>query len=187
MGALMMLDEIQTGFGRTGHLFAHNKYNVIPDILFIGKAMGGGMPISAVVSRPEIMQCFIKNPSLGHITTFGGHPVCSAAAFANLEYLVNSNLINEVNSKEKMFLTLLKHPLIKEIRSSGLMMGVELIRRKYLKHVISKAMELGAIVDYFLFNDRSFRLAPPLIIGEEEIKLGCQILLDALNYAQEQY
>jgi acetylornithine/succinyldiaminopimelate/putrescine aminotransferase len=187
MGTLLIFDEIQTGFGRTGHLFAHQKYGILPDILLIGKAMGGGMPISAVVSNKSIMQTITKNPSLGHITTFGGHPVTCAAAHAGLKYLTESGLYHDVIRKEKLIHEKLKHPIIKEIRSSGLMMAVEVTKRKYLKHVVNKAMELGAIIDYFLFNNKSFRLAPPLIINDVQIEEGCKILLDALDYAQAQY
>lgn len=186
-GALLVFDEIQTGFGRTGHLFAHQKYEVVPDILLIGKAMGGGMPISAVISNKNIMQAITKNPSLGHITTFGGHPVTCAAAHACLKHLVDSGLYATVERKEKLIHEKLRHPVIKEIRSSGLMMAVELNKRKYLKHVVSRAMELGAIVDYFLFNNNSFRLAPPLIIEEQQIEEGCRILIEAMDYAIDQY
>ena len=187
VGALMVLDEIQTGFGRTGSLFAHKKYEVVPDMLLIGKAMGGGMPISGVVSSDEIFSSIIKNPALGHITTFGGHPVTCAAAYASLETILDTGLHESVNEKEHLIHELLVHPIIKEVRSSGLMMAVEIKRRKYLKHVVTKAFELGALVDYFLFNDRSFRLAPPLIINEEQIRKGCEILLEAMDYAQSRY
>ena len=187
VGALMVLDEIQTGFGRTGHLFGHQKYGVVPDIMLIGKAMGGGMPVSGVVSSSDIFSSIVKNPALGHITTFGGHPVICAAAHASLKYIIDTSLFQDVEKKEKLILSLLKHPIIKEVRSSGLMMAVELSRRKYLKHVVSKTFELGALVDYFLFNDRSFRLAPPLIIDEEQIRKGCTILLEAMDYAESRY
>jgi acetylornithine/succinyldiaminopimelate/putrescine aminotransferase len=187
VGTLMVLDEIQTGFGRTGHLFGHHKYEVVPDVMLIGKAMGGGMPISGVVSSTEIFSSIVKNPALGHITTFGGHPVICAAAHASLKHILDTSLYSEVQKKEKLILSLLKHPIIKEIRSSGLMMAVELTKRKYLKHVVGKAFELGALVDYFLFNDRSFRLAPPLIINEEQIRKGCSILLEAMDYAASRY
>lgn len=183
VGALLILDEIQTGFGRTGYLFAHQKYRIVPDILLIGKAMGGGMPISGVVSSKTIMSVIAKKPALGHITTFGGHPVCCAAAAANLEFLLESKLYEDVLKKEKLIHQLLQHEIIKEVRSSGLMMAVELTRRKYLKHVVAKTLELGAIVDFFLFNNKSFRLAPPLIISEKEIRKGCGILLEAMDYA----
>ena len=187
MGALMVLDEIQTGFGRTGHLFGHHKYGVVPDVLLIGKAMGGGMPVSGVVSSSEIFSSIVKNPALGHITTFGGHPVICAAAHASLRHIMDTSLYSQVQEKEKLIHNLLQHSIIKEVRSSGLMMAVELTRRKYLKHVVGKAFELGALVDYFLFNDRSFRLAPPLIINEDQIRKGCSILLEAMDYAESRY
>lgn len=186
-GTLMVLDEIQTGFGRTGYLFAHQKYDITPDILLVGKAMGGGMPIAGFIANKNIMDSFTKNPVLGHITTFGGHPVCCAAAKATLATLLNTNIINEVETKEKLIHEKLQHPIIKEIRSNGLMMAVELTKRKYLKHVVSMSMELGLIVDWFLFNNRSFRLAPPLIITAEEIDMACNIFLSAMDYAQSKY
>lgn len=186
-GTLFVLDEIQTGFGRTGALFAHMKYGVTPDILLIAKSMGGGMPIGAVVSSEEIFSAIIKKPALGHITTFGGHPVSCAAAFATLDTVLQENFISSVLEKEQLFKSVLKHPIIKEVRSSGLMMAVELTKRKYLKHVVSRCMELGLIVDWFLFNDRSFRLAPPLIIEEFQIHEACSILLEAMNYAEKKY
>lgn len=187
VGALFVLDEIQTGFGRTGHLFAHQKYAVVPDILLIAKSMGGGMPIGACVSSKEIMSSITANPSLGHITTFGGHPVCVSAALATLETLSGDNIISQVLNKEQKFKELLHHPIIREVRSSGLMMSVTLSKRKYLKHVVNKTIELGGLIDYFLFNNRCFRLAPPLIISEAEIEKACAILKTAMDFAQEQY
>ena len=184
---LLILDEIQTGFGRTGYLFAHQKYEIKPDILTIGKAMGGGMPISACVAPKEIMHSIADKPALGHITTFGGHPVCTASALATLQTLLNDKVIEDVLAKEELIKSLLQHDIIAEIRSSGLMMAVELKRRKYLKHVVNAAQEGGALVDYFLFNDKSFRLAPPLIISEEQIREGCEILLAAMDVAQARY
>ncbi|GLR16575.1 aspartate aminotransferase family protein [Portibacter lacus] len=187
VGALLVLDEIQTGFGRTGHLFAHQKYNVTPDILLVAKSMGGGMPIGALVSSEEIFSSMIKKPALGHITTFGGHPVSCAAAYATLSTILDEDLPSKVLGKEKLILEQLKHPIIREVRSSGMMMAVELTKRKYLKHVVAKCMELGLIVDWFLFNDRSFRVAPPLIITDEQIVEACSILRKAMDYAEEKY
>lgn len=188
VGAMLIFDEIQSGFGRTGYLFAHQKYGVDPDVLLVGKAMGGGMPVSGVVSSKKIMSTLIKNPSLGHITTFGGHPVSCAAANASLEVLLNSTHINEVRDKEEYIKsTLGAHPIVKEVRSSGLMMAVEPTKRKFLKHIVAHAFELGVIVDWFLFNNRSFRLAPPLIITMEELEQACSLLLKALDFAHEQY
>ena len=184
---LLILDEIQTGFGRTGHLFAFQKYNCVPDILLIGKGMGGGIPISGVVSSKTIMSSLIKNPALGHITTFGGNPVTTAAALATLNTILDSSLIQTAIEKEQLIHKLLKHNIIKEIRSSGLMMAVELTKRKYLKHVVSACMENGVIVDYFLFNNKSFRLYPPLIINSDEITTGTDKIKRAMDFAEEQY
>jgi len=184
---LMILDEIQTGFGRTGTLFAYQKYGVVPDMLCIGKAMGGGMPIGGLVADKALLSQFTKNPDLGHITTFGGHPVVCAAAKATLDVLLTQPYIAEVLAKEKLIKQRLQHPIVAEIRSSGLMMAVELKRRKYLKHVVNFAFEKGALIDYFLFNDRSFRLAPPLIYTEEELHAALDILVQALDFAQKKY
>ncbi len=184
---LLVLDEIQTGFGRTGALFAHQKYGVLPDMLCIGKAMGGGMPIGGLVADKALLDAFTNNPDLGHITTFGGHPVVCAAAKATLEVLLSEKLISEVLEKEAYIKEKLQHPIIKEIRSSGMMMAVELKRRKYLKHVVNKAFELGALVDYFLFNNTSFRLAPPLVYTMNELEQAMDILLSSLDYAESKY
>jgi len=187
MDCLLVLDEIQTGFGRTGHWFAHKKYDVVPDILLIAKSMGGGMPIGAVVAPQKIMNSIIKNPALGHITTFGGHPVSVASALATLETLQEEKIISTVLEKEAVFRKRLVHPIIAEVRSSGMMMAVELKRRKYLKHVVGHTIENGALIDYFLFNNKSFRLAPPLIISEAEIHEACDKLLAACEYAMKLY
>ncbi len=187
-GALFILDEIQTGFGRTGHLFAHQKYGVTPDVMCIGKAMGGGLPLSAVVSSPALISSLVKYPALGHITTFGGHPLSCAAAYASLQYLQSSGVVDTVSAKSQALHSAISaHPIVKEVRRSGMLMAVEVTKRKYLKYVVSQAMELGVIVDYFLFNDRSFRLAPPLVIDDETLKLGIDRLLAALDYAQGKY
>ncbi len=180
-GTLLILDEIQTGFGRTGYLFAHQKYGIIPDILLIAKAMGGGMPIGALVARRELLHHFAKNPMLGHITTFGGHPVCVAAAFATLKVLTSENYICKVKEKETRIKSLLVHPLIKEVRSSGLMIGVELVSAELLTPLIDKVIGNGVLIDYFLFDNASFRIAPPLIIEEEEIRFGISVILNDLD------
>ncbi len=187
-GTLLVLDEIQTGFGRTGSLFAHMKYEVLPDLLCIGKAMGGGLPIGGLVGNRDLINLFAKNPDLGHISTFAGHPVVCASAKATLEVLLDTELIAEVKNKESYIHSRLSgHPIVKEIRSSGLMMAVELTRRKYLKHVVGHAFENGALIDYFLFNNRSFRLAPPLIYTMEQLAEAMDILEAALDYAQSKY
>lgn len=184
---LLVFDEIQTGFGRTGHLFAHQKYGVIPDMLCIGKAMGGGMPIGGLVADKKLLDGFTRDPDLGHITTFGGHPVVCAAAKATLEVLLEGEIIPQVLVKEALIRKKLQHPIIQEIRSSGMMMAVELTRRKYLKHVVTKAFELGALIDYFIFDSKSFRLAPPLVYKEEELVKALDILLAALDFAEAKY
>ena len=187
VGALFILDEIQTGFGRSGHLFAHQKYKVSPDVMLIAKSMGGGMPVGACVSSKEIMNSIADKPALGHITTFGGHPVCIASAYASLKVICDEEIHQKVIEKEKLFHSLLKHDIIKEVRSSGLMMAVELTKRKYLKHVVNQTIKNGALIDYFLFNDRSFRLAPPLIISHDQIHKAAEILLNAMDFAQSKY
>lgn len=184
---LLILDEIQTGFCRSGSWFAHQKYGIVPDILLIAKSMGGGMPIGAVVSSKEIMQSIVKNPALAHITTFGGHPVSVAAALASLEFMKKTNLPSTVVEKSALFKKFLVHPIIKEVRQNGLMMAVELTKRKYLKHVVEHTIDQGALIDYFLFNQKSFRLAPPLIINEEQIQIACDILLKSMDLAQKRY
>ena len=186
-GTMMILDEIQTGFGRTGYLFAHQKYEVLPDMLCIGKAMGGGMPIGGLVADRALLGGFTKNPDLGHITTFGGHPVVCAAAKATLETLLDSNLIERVEEKSEYIRNRLAHSIVKEIRHSGMMIAVELTSRKYLKHVVGHAFENGALIDYFLFNNRSFRLAPPLIYTMNELTSAMDILVAALDYAEGKY
>lgn len=188
VGAVLIFDEIQTGFGRTGHLFAHEAYEVYPDAVLIGKAMGGGMPISGVVTSHDILGATVRDPALGHISTFGGHPVCCAAASAALDVLLEECLIDLVKEKQELITNKLsQHAIIKEVRSAGLMMAVEPTRRKYLKHIVAQALELGVIVDWFLFNNRSFRLAPPLIATNAELSEGCDILLAAMDYAEEMY
>ncbi len=187
VGALLVLDEIQTGFGRTGHLFAHQKYDVMPDMMCIGKAMGGGMPIGGLVADQRLLGQLAKYPDLGHITTFGGHPVVCAAALASLKVLTEGDIVDEVLEKEKFIHQKLEHSIIKEIRSSGMMMAVELTKRKYLKHVVNHALEHGALIDYFIFNDRSFRLAPPLIYTIEELDSALDILISAMDYAEQKY
>ena len=187
VGAMMVLDEIQTGFGRTGYLFAHQKYNVVPDMMCIGKAMGGGMPIGGLVAHQDLLGQLAKYPDLGHITTFGGHPVVCAAALASLQVITESDIISRSLEKEKFIHQKLKHNIIKEIRSSGMMMAVELTKRKYLKHVVNYCIDNGALIDYFLFNDRSFRLAPPLIYKRSELDEALDILLQAMDYAQAHY
>lgn len=185
-GTLLILDEIQTGFGRSGYLFAHQKYDIIPDILLIAKAMGGGMPIGALVAKREVLHHFAKNPMLGHITTFGGHPVCVAAALATLKVLTTEDFVCRVSEKETLLKSLLIHPLIKEVRSSGLMVGVELVSSELLTPLIDRVIENGVLIDYFLFNNASFRIAPPLIINESQIREGVSVILKGLDELEKQ-
>ena len=183
VGALLILDEVQAGFGRTGKLFAFEHYDIIPDILTLGKAMGGGMPIGAFVADQELMRALSVDPLLGHITTFGGHPVICAAAKAGFKALLESDLIKEVPRKEALFRELLVHPKIKEVRSKGLMMAVELSGFAFLEQVIKYCLANGLITDWFLFNDRSLRIAPPLIIEEPQIRWACKTILEGIDQA----
>ncbi len=180
-GTLLIFDEVQTGFGRTGHLFAQQKYGVSPDVFTIAKGMGGGMPIGAFVSSQEIMSTLSNNPILGHITTFGGHPVCCAASLATLKVLLKEDYISKVAEKEKLFRSLLVHPEIIEVRSSGLMMGVQMKSFEFIQKVINNCLENGLITDWFLFNSETLRIAPPLIISEQEIRKACGIILEAIE------
>ncbi|OFX83433.1 MAG: aminotransferase class III [Bacteroidetes bacterium GWF2_33_16] len=180
-GTLLIFDEIQTGFGRIGELFAFMEYNVIPDILTIAKGMGGGMPIGAFVSSHEIMGSLKTNPILGHITTFGGHPVSCAAAIASLEVIQNEDLIKSVKLKGNIFRENLKNNNIKEIRGEGLFMAVELDSFKRVKNVIDIALKKGLVTDWFLFCDTAFRISPPLIINKDQILNSCEILNESIN------
>jgi len=181
VGALLILDEIQAGYGRTGSLFAFEQYGIVPDILLLAKGMGGGMPIGAFVARRELMQVLSRDPILGHITTFGGHPVSCAAALATLQTLLQTDLIAQVPAKEALFRRLLRHPNIRHLRSAGLWLAVELDDFDQVQAVIQYGLAHGLIADWFLFNNRSIRIAPPLIISEAEIEEACRILLEGLH------
>ena len=180
-GTLLVFDEIQTGFGRTGKLFAFEHYEVVPDVLLIAKAMGGGMPTGALVADMKLLQVFTNNPILGYISTFGGHPVSIAAAVASLEELIDLEIIDQMDRKEELFLEHLQHPAIKEIRHKGLFFAVDLDDADFVKRVINTAYENGVLMDWFLYNEKAFRLAPPLIISEEEIVNACKIIVDAVE------
>lgn len=180
-GALLILDEIQAGYGRTGSLFAFEQYDIRPDILLLAKGFGGGMPIGAFIAPHRIMQVLSVDPPLGHITTFGGHPVCAAAALATLQVLLESDLIARVAEKEQLFRQLLVHPAILELRSAGLWLAVDLGNAALVQQVIGYCLKQGLITDWFLFNDRCLRIAPPLTIGEEAIRFACSVILDALT------
>ncbi|OFY83060.1 MAG: aminotransferase class III [Bacteroidetes bacterium RIFCSPLOWO2_12_FULL_35_15] len=181
VGALLVADEIQCGFGRTGKLFAFEHYHFVPDILCLAKGMGGGMPIGAFIASKKIMNSFTNNPILGHITTFGGHPVCCAASFATLNVLLEEKLIAGVETKEKLFRKFLKHPKIKSINGKGLLLAIEFESYEQNKTIIDLCIEKGVIVDWFLFNANSMRIAPPLTISEEEIVFACKIILESIH------
>lgn len=182
VGALLIFDEIQTCFGRTGKLFALDTYGVIPDILCIAKGMGGGMPIGAFISSKENMDALKDNPKLGHITTFGGHPVSCAAALSTLQTLVqDSSIIDSIPAKEKLFRKGLEHPLVKEIRGVGLMLAIELGNVEKCRKFVELAYKKGLITFFFLFTDTAVRLSPPLIISEEEIQTACKKIQEVLN------
>ncbi|MGY8951049.1 MAG: aspartate aminotransferase family protein, partial [Flavobacteriales bacterium] len=180
-GTLLMLDEIQTCYGRLGTLFGFEKYNVIPDILCIAKGMGAGMPIGAFISSWELMNLLTFEPKLGHITTFGGHPINCAASLACLQHLLSTDIMEEVDKKEQLFRTHLSHPKIKEIRGTGLILSVELDSEELTRKVVEKSLENGLILFYFLFTKTSFRITPPLTISEEEIIKGCNIIKEILD------
>lgn len=170
-GTILIFDEVQMGFARTGKLFSFEHFNVIPDILCLAKGMGGGMPIGAFIASKEMMLSFTNNPNLGHITTFGGHPVCAAAALANLKVILDDNLINESTRKGKLFKSYLSDiPSIIEMRGNGLMLAVDIGDTDLNNKIVDLLLKKGLIVDRFLFNSNAFRIAPPLTITDEQIK-----------------
>lgn len=181
VGALLILDEIQPGFGRTGKLFSFENYDMVPDILVMGKGMGGGVPVGAFMSSAEIMKSLQHSPKLGHITTFGGNPLIAATSYATLKEVLESGLMNEVDEKEKLFRELLVHPKIKKVNGRGLMLAVELESPEYTLDVAKRCMEKGLIVFWQLYRNEFMRISPPLTISKEEIKKGCEIILEALN------
>ena len=182
VGALLVFDEIQTGMGRTGALFAMLKYGVTPDIVCLAKAFGGGMPLGAFASRPEIMQTLQENPVLGHITTFGGHPVCCAAGLAALNYLLDNKVVEGVEAKGTLYAQLLgNHPAVREIRRSGLLLAVELGEPQKLYRIMELFKQAGILSDWFLFCDTAFRISPPLTISEEEIRGSAALILKCLD------
>lgn len=181
---LLILDEIQSGFGRTGKLFAFEHFEIKPDILLLAKGMGGGMPIGAFISSDEIMSVLKENPILGHITTFGGHPVSCAAGLANLEVILDENLFEDVPRKESIFRKHLQHPEIKEIRGKGLMLSIQLTSFEQVEKVSKRCVENGIIIDWFLHCDTAMRIAPPLIITDNEIINACEIIIEAIEFQQ---
>ena len=181
VGALLILDEIQAAFGRTGKLFAFEHFDIVPDILLLAKALGGGMPVGAFIAPVHIMSAFKENPILGHITTFGGHPVCCAAGLAALEVLLDENLIEQVAEKEAIIRKHLNHPAIKEIRGKGLMLAVVFESFELNKKIIDTCIENGIITDWFLHCSNAMRLAPPLIITNLQLTHACEIIMQAID------
>ena len=182
VGALLIFDEIQVGMGRTGEMFAMQKYGVTPDIVCLAKALGGGMPLGAFVSSQKIMSTLTHNPVLGHITTFGGHPVCCAAGLAAMKFLQEEKVVEDVERKGALFVELLKdHPAVKEIRRSGLLMAVELGESAKLYRLMDLFIEEGILSDWFLYCDTAFRISPPLIISDDEIRDSVRIIRKSLD------
>jgi acetylornithine/N-succinyldiaminopimelate aminotransferase len=184
VGSILIFDEIQTGMGRTGSLFAFEQFDVVPDILCLAKAFGGGMPIGAFISSRANMEFLTHDPVLGHITTFGGHPVCCAAALANLEVLTSEKWIEDIGYKSQLFSDLLKHKSIVELRRFGFMMAVELSSEDMVNRVINDLLDKGIIGFYFLSCRNAFRLAPPLCISEDEIRWACAEIIKSIDAAQ---
>jgi len=180
-GTLLIFDEIQSGFGRSGKMFAFEHYNIVPDVLLLAKGIGGGMPIGAFISSLEIMSVLSHTPILGHMTTFGGHPVCCAAGLATLRTLIDDHIVDEVEEKGQLFKQYLKHPAIKEIRGKGLMLAVEFENFEINKKIIDACILDGLLSDWFLHCSNSMRIAPPLIITKEEIEEACAIILKNIN------
>ena len=178
---LLIFDEIQTGFGRTGKMFAFEHYDIVPDIITFAKGMGGGMPIGAFVSSKEIMQTLTFEPVLGHISTFGGHPVCCASAIGCIDALVEENMIANIDSKSKIFKEKLSNlSIVKDYRSKGLLIAVEFDDFETNKRIIDKCIENGVITDWFLFSPQSMRIAPPLNITLDECELACELVIKSL-------
>jgi acetylornithine/succinyldiaminopimelate/putrescine aminotransferase len=182
-GALLILDEIQCGMGRTGTLFAFEQFGIVPDILTLAKALGGGLPIGAFIASKNIMQSLTYDPMLGHITTFGGNPVCCASALATLEVLEEDKLIEQVEAKGRLFEKLLHHPSIQEVRRIGLMFAVDFDSAERVSRIVERAKEYGIICYWFLSHPYSFRIAPPLTITDDEIRESCAAILKAIDNA----
>ena len=181
VGAIMILDEIQPGFGRTGKLFGFQNYNIVPDVVVMGKGMGSGMPVGAFTASEEMMDLLSDNPKLGHITTFGGHPVIAAACLATLQELTESNLMQDALEKENLFRKLLVHPLITEIRGKGLMLAAMTKDAETTNQVVLRCQDKGLILFWLLFEGCAVRITPPLTISKEEIQEGCQIIIEVLD------
>ncbi|MFN3136756.1 MAG: aspartate aminotransferase family protein [Allomuricauda sp.] len=181
VGALLILDEIQPGFGRTGKLFAFEHFNCIPDIMVIGKGMASGLPVGAFVASHELMSDLMDHPKLGHITTFGGNPVIAAASLATLKEITETNLMEQTLEKEKLFRKLLQHPLIEEVRGKGLMLAPIMKNKEIANYVVLEAAKKGLILFWLLFEQRAVRISPPLTISMKEIEEGCDLILGILN------
>ena len=181
VGALLILDEIQTGIGRTGKLFGFENFDCIPDIIVYGKGLGGGIPIGAFTSSKKLMDVLHINPILGHITTFGGNPLISAACRATLQTIILSKLIENTIVKEKIFRDMLIHPLIKKINGKGLMLALIMDSEKSAKSLVKIALENGVILFFLLFESKAVRITPPLIISESEVRKACKIIVHCLN------
>ncbi|MBO6533737.1 MAG: aspartate aminotransferase family protein [Muricauda sp.] len=181
VGALLVLDEIQPGFGRTGKLFAFEHFNCVPDIMVIGKGMASGLPVGAFVASHELMSDLMDQPKLGHITTFGGNPVIAAASLATLKEITETNLMDQTLEKEKLFRKLLQHPLIEEVRGKGLMLAAMMKNKEIANYVVLEAAKKGLILFWLLFEQRAVRISPPLTISMKEIEEGCDVILGILN------
>lgn len=181
VGAVMILDEIQPGFGRTGKLFGFENYDVVPDVVIMGKGMGGGMPVGAFTASPKMMELLSHDPKLGHITTFGGHPVIAAACLATLQEITESDIMAQALEKEKLFRELLVHPLIEEVRGRGLMLAAMTKDAEITDKVILRCHERGVILFWLLFEGKAIRITPPLTISEDEIREGCGIILEVMD------
>ena len=181
MGVILIFDELQSGIGRTGKMFAFEHYNVIPDILVIGKALGGGFPIGAIICNQLLMNKFQSNPILGHITTFGGHPVIARAGQETLKYIIKNNLVSKSNEKEKLFRSLLKHKLIYEIRGKGLMLALIMKNNKIANYLVKDCLNNGLILFFLLYEKKAVRITPPLTISEKEIIHGCNLIIKSLD------
>lgn len=189
-GTLLILDEIQTGFGRTGKLWGFEHFDIVPDVLLLGKALGGGMPLGAFIADKKLMWTLTNNPELGHITTFGGHPVCCAAGMAAMNVLLDEEMMNQLKAKENLFRSLLVHPKIKEVRSFGLWLAVEFDSFETNKKIIDACIDASGrferpdacvLTDWFLFASNCMRISPPLIISEEQIKKACNVIVQAID------
>jgi acetylornithine/N-succinyldiaminopimelate aminotransferase len=179
---LLILDEIQAGFGRTGTLWGFEQFGIIPDILLLGKALGGGMPLGAFIADKLVMAALMDNPVLGHITTFGGHPVCCAAGMAAMKSLLEEDMMRKVREKEQLFRSLLVHPRIKSVRSHGLWLAIEFDSFETNKKVVDAAIAKGVLTDWFLFASQCLRISPPLVIREEQIRKACDVLREAIEH-----